>query len=253
MAICEIHLNAMPSLGRMVSVTACIPDGVVGPWATLYLLGGMTDDHTTWARRTSLERYASGLPLLIVMPDGGRDWYVNSQTAAHNAFETYVTRDLLTFVETTFHVKPVRQARAVAGLSMGGYGAMRLALGNPELYCAAVSHSGAMGITRNMSERSPEFQGEIGRIFGASPAGGPDDVFALAESLPESKRPALRLDCGVSDFLIEDNRLFHSHLNGLGYAHEYAEHDGGHDWAYWDSHIVETLAFVSGAMGLGAA
>ena len=84
---------------------------------------------------------------------------------------------------------------------------------------------------------------------GDSPAGGVNDLFALASALKKSERPKLRVDCGVEDFLIEPNRAFHSHLEALGYKHEYAEYPGAHTWDYWDEHVQEAIAFHRKSLG----
>ena len=85
----------------------------------------------------------------------------------------------------------------------------------------------------------------------AAPAGGPDDPFALAESIDRANLPALRVDCGVDDFLIEENRAFDAHLTAHGVPHEYEEHAGAHNWEYWDAHVQETVAFFKRALNLG--
>ncbi len=249
MAICEMHLGSGTALQKMTAFTAIVPEHVPGPWATLYLLHGLSDDHTAWTRRTSLERYAEGLPLLIVMPNGERGWYTDSISQPAHAFETYLTRDLMGFVDSTFHTRGVSAARAVAGLSMGGYGAVKLALGHPDLFCAGVSHSGALEIAARLWEDDNARSNELRSIFGANPQGGDNDTYALAERADVNMRPALRLDCGVDDFLIEDNRRFHAHLKRIGYPHEYAEHAGAHDWAYWNFRILDTLKFAGQHLG----
>src|SRR5262249_3311417 len=88
-------------------------------------------------------------------------------------------------------------------------------------------------------------------IHGEHPQGGPYDLFALAEQLDRARLPALRIDCGTEDSLLEHNRRFHAHLETLGIPHQYAEFPGGHDWAYWDSHIRDTLSFVVPILGIG--
>jgi len=250
MAICEMHLSSGTALQKMTAFTAIVPEHVPGPWATLLLLHGLSDDHTAWARRTSLERYLEGLPLLVVMPNGERGWYTDSVSSPAQAFETYLTRDLIGFVDGAFHTRPERSSRMTAGLSMGGYGALKLALGHPDLFCAAVSHSGAVEIGARSWEEDNARQQELRAIFGAHPQGGDNDLYALAQRADAPARPALRIDCGVDDFLIEDNRRFHAHLERIGYPHEYAEHAGAHDWAYWDIHIQDTLAFAARILGL---
>ncbi len=249
MAICEMHLGSGTALQKMTAFTAIVPEHAPGPWATLYLLHGLSDDHTAWTRRTSLERFVEGLPLLVVMPNGERGWYTDSVSNPMQAFETYLTQDLIGFVDSTFHTCPVRDARAVAGLSMGGYGAIKLALKYPNLFCAGVSHSGALEIAARSWEEDNTRQAELRAIFGANPQDGDNDTYALAQRADTGARPALRIDCGVDDFLIEDNRRFHAHLEQIGYSHEYVENAGRHDWAYWNFHILDTLKFVGQEFG----
>ncbi len=245
MAHAVFQLNFQPSLGKMASVAVITPEGKPGPFPVLYLLHGLSDDHSAWTRWTSLERYAMNLPLIIVMPDGGRSFYVNHKEQPFQAFERFMTDDLIRFTDRTFRTIPNRNGRALAGLSMGGYGAMRLALGRPDLYAAAVSHSGALHQGHDPISPTDEWQKQWVPWFGKWPMGGPDDLYALSERLPKSRRPKLRIDCGRKDFLINANRAFHKHLKRIRYPHEYAEHPGAHDWAYWDRHIKDTLSFVA--------
>lgn len=250
MALCEMHLGASNALGKMTSFMAIVPEGRSGPFPVLYLLHGLSDDHTAWARRTSLERYVQNLPLMVVMPNGERSFYTNSVSNAQAAFETFLTRDLIGFVDSAFHTVAAREGRAVAGLSMGGYGAMKLCLKHPDLFCAGVSHSGAVAFGSQAINPDWSSRDEWVGIFGENPAGGENDAFALAERIDTLSRPALRVDCGIDDFLIEDNRRFHAHLGSLDYLHEYEEPPGGHDWDYWDTHVQQTIAFVARAMGI---
>ena len=246
MAICEFHLNQSTALEKMTSFMAIVPDDKPGPFPVLYLLHGLSDDHTAWARRTSLERYVSGLPLIVVMPNGERSFYTDSQANPKAAFETYLTRDIVGFVDRTFQTIPTREGRVIAGLSMGGYGAFKLALKYPHLFRAAVSHSGAVGFGR----RAFDPGGEWAAVMGENPVGGPNDIFALAETILAADLPALRIDCGVDDFLIEENRALHTHLTTLGIPHEYQENPGEHNWEYWDRHIQDTLKFFGRVLGL---
>ena len=249
MAICEFHLNQNNVLEKMTSFVAIVPDQKPGPFPVLYLLHGLSDDHTAWTRLSNIERYVRDLPLIVVMPNAERSFYTDAKERPKAAFETYIVQDLIGFVDQTFRTVPTREGRVVAGLSMGGYGAMKFALKHPDKFCAAVSHSGAVDFARGDFTRTDEWGQEWRPIMGSHPAGGPDDIFALAETIDRSVLPALRLDCGTEDFLLDHNRALHSHLTALGLPHEYEEHTGGHDWAYWNFYILDTLKFFGKVLG----
>jgi putative tributyrin esterase len=248
MACATLHFHS-PALLKACSMTVIVPEGSVGtpPFPVCYLLHGLSDDHTSWARQTSLERHVAGLPLIVVMPDGGRGFYCDAVDGP--AYERYLLEDVIGFVDRTFHTIAERQGRVIGGLSMGGYGAIKLALKCPQLFCSAVAHSAALDVRRRLER--PEIAEEMRRIFGPSPGGGPDDPYALAATIDRRLLPALRLDCGLEDGLLEENRAFHRHLEQLDIPHEYAECPGAHTWEYWDCHIQEALAFHQRVLGLG--
>ena len=241
------------ALEKATAADILLPESrLEGPFPVLYLLHGLSDDQTMWQRRTSIERYVQNLPLIVVMPDGGRGFYSDAEQGM--AWETAIVRDLVDYVDTLFRTKATREGRCVAGLSMGGYGAAKFALKYPERFCGGVSHSGALGFGHRTMKPAADnrWATEFARIVGENPVGGENDLYALAAKLAPDKRPALRIDCGTGDFLLDDNRAFHAYLDTLGFAHEYEEHPGGHDWAYWDKHIQETLAFFTPLLGLTA-
>lgn len=247
MAFCELRYFS-PALKKQTAANVILPEGegMAGPFPVFYLLHGLSDDHTIWHRRTSIERYVQGLPLIVVMPDGGRSFYTDAEQGF--AYETAIIRDLIGYLDRIFPTKAERAGRCIGGLSMGGYGALRLALRFPEMFCSAVSHSGKLDFARETwgDPRAAEFE----RIVGKNPLGGPNDLFALAEKVDRSLLPALRIDCGTEDALLGCNRDFHAHLESLGIPHEYAEYPGGHDWAYWDTHVQEAIAFHVRNLGI---
>jgi putative tributyrin esterase len=240
------------SLKKASSFNIVFPDApnIPRPWSVFYLLHGLSDDHTIWMRRTSIERYVEGYPLVVVMPDGGRGWYTNPHDPALGRYEDDLIQDVIGLVDRTFPVRAERAGRAIGGLSMGGYGAIKLGLKHHELFASVNSHSGAFGIARRTPDEAKEFQAELTAIFGEKPAGGPEDPYALAETIDHGRIPALRIDCGVGDFLIKDNRDFHKHLESLHIPHEYEEYPGEHNWAYWDAHVREAIAFHARNLGI---
>jgi S-formylglutathione hydrolase FrmB len=188
-----------------------------------------------------------GLPLIVVMPNGGRGYYTNGKSPGTYKYEDHIVKDVMGQVERLFPTINRRSGRVVGGNSMGGYGAVKLALKFPDLFCAANSLSGALtGPGRGKSPKPGQpgpLPAEFVAMFGAHPEGGPEDPLALAGKCPRAKRPALRIDCGNEDFLLSANRQFHALLEKLKYPHQYEEHPGVHDWDYWDQQIQSALAF----------
>jgi putative tributyrin esterase len=241
--LCDLHFPSK-TLAKHVGAYVIVPDAGEPPFATFYLLHGLSDDYTIWLRRTSIERYAQQVPLIIVMPDGFRGFYTNND--AGPPYATYVAEELVALIERTFPAKRDRASRGVGGLSMGGYGALRLALGYPHTFAVATSHSGAFlhGSRNHPRPGGPLQLAEFHRIFGSAPAGTDHDVLALAQRCQSrGTLPHIRIDCGTEDDLIADNRELHRKLEALKVPHEYEEFPGRHDWAYWDQHVQEALAF----------
>jgi S-formylglutathione hydrolase FrmB len=242
MSLCELHWHSNV-LRKHVGAYVYIPDDARPPFATFYLLHGLSDDYTIWLRRTSIERYATQHKLIIVMPDGFRGFYTNN--ASGRDYATYIGEEVVEKIESIFPASRKRTARGIGGLSMGGYGALRIALAYPNTFATAVSHSGAV---MHGSRNHPRVGGaldeeEFRRIFGEKPVGTDHDIVALARKAAKKKLPKLRIDCGVDDQLIGDNRALHSRFTAMRIGHEYEEFPGAHNWEYWDTHVQEALAF----------
>jgi putative tributyrin esterase len=243
MAFLDVHFRGS-SLAKWSNMYVIVPEGA-GPFPVLYLLHGLSDDHSIWLRRTSIERYMDGVPMIVVMPDGHRSFYINDPRPAGQPYEDHIVQDVIGFVDSTFRTIPDRGARAIAGLSMGGYGAMMLALRHPDLFSVACSHSGALLCFHGEHKERPLLD-ELTPLFPA----GKYDCFALARQLKASStKLAIRMDCGHDDFIVEDSRAFHAHLAELGIDHVYEEFPGDHNWAYWDVHIQDTIRFVRQNLG----
>ena len=222
------------ALRKQTAVNLILPEATVEPAVPWLLLHGMSDDETMWARRTSLERDVEGLPVVVAMPDGGRGFYVDGPNGG-SAFLSALADELPAMLSSYLRL---REEWAVGGLSMGGYGAVRFGLENPERFRSVHAHSAALGFGHDPRYGEVPDLAPLLDADGTSPA---NDLYALAAT--STRRPALRVDCGTEDFLLEDNRLFHAHLEGLGFAHDYAEFPGAHDWSYWDRHVRDQLAF----------
>jgi putative tributyrin esterase len=245
MAFCELYYNS-PAVGQQKSAWAILPD-VPGPWSVLYLLHGRSDDQTSWCRRTSIERYAEKWPsLMIVMPDSGRSFSCDAVDGP--AYASAFVNDLVPFIDRTFKTRAEKAGRCIGGLSMGGYGAVKLALQFPQLFVSVHAHSAAFNWAHGWRDEEKETQLILGKENVAG--GGPNDLYRLADACPAP--PALSIDCGVDDFILDHSRDFHAHLDKIGVPHEYAEFPMGHGWDYWDVHIQEALAFHARHLGVAA-
>jgi len=221
-----------------------------GLYPVCYLLGGLGDDDSIWERRTRIEWYVRELPLIVVMPHGDRGFYTDwVEGPAH---ERHIIQDVIGFVERFLPVRKERQGRVIGGLSMGGYGALKLGLKYPQLFGSIAAHSSACHVGHAYPPQMPEERRNLLLpIFGPHPEGSDNDLFALAERIDRSLLPAIRFDCGVDDGLLEGNRAFHRHLERLDIPHEYAEYPGAHTWDYWDVHVQEAIAFHWRTCGAG--
>ena len=246
MALLELSFHAA-TLGQHTGVNVVLPDSVRAGERVpvLYLLHGLSDDHTMWSRRTSVERYAAPYKLAIVMPDGHRSFYTDMATGER--FFSYITEELPARMESFFPVSQTREGRFIAGLSMGGYGAFKAALNRPGLYAAAASFSGALDAPA-FATRFGEAMGRA--IFGdADPAAAPHNLLRVADILAADPTalaacPKLFQACGTEDQLHAANIAFRDHARALGLPLHYVEGPGNHEWGYWDARIRDTFAWL---------
>ena len=208
----------------------------------LWLLHGLSDDHTMWERMTSIERYADARGLAVIMPAVGRSWYTNMRSPATARYRDFLADEVPAVVRSLLPVSSKRERNYIAGLSMGGYGALKLALLHPDRYAFAASLSGAVDIASRFDtwDRS-----EITAVFGSreSLAASDDDLFRLVDKRVHegADLPEIMLACGTEDFLHEDNLRFRDLLASHGVAHTYQEEPGTHDWEFWDRWIQRVI------------
>ena len=214
------------------------------PMKTLYLLHGFTDDHTIWTRRSSIERYAESYGIAVVMPDVDHSFY--SDMTFGKAYWTFLSEELIEKAERFFPLSKARSDRFVAGLSMGGYGAFKWALRQPERFAAAASLSGVLDVATR-EEDDEGINRVMYQIFGDQSIDDTDeDVFCLLKNCVDQhvELPKLYLACGQEDFLFEGNYAFKTLLDDLAVPAVTTFDHGTHEWAYWDKHIEQVLAFL---------
>jgi len=239
-------------LGLSTSMTVILPQstrgqiGMTGRGSAvgapvLYLLHGLSDDDTIWSRRTSVERYAAEKGLAVVMPRVERSFY--SDEVHGGAYWTFLSQELPAIVGELFRVSDAREDTFVAGLSMGGYGALQWALREPSRFAAAASLSGVLDIA-SFAEQDVE-RGVFRRVFGDAPVRGSDsDLLALLERSDPASLPALYLACGDGDELLESNRTFLAAAEAAGVPVDVTFDEGAHEWGYWDRHIQRVLDWL---------
>jgi S-formylglutathione hydrolase FrmB len=248
---CDFYSDA---LGLSTSMTVILPQqtltqiGMAGRLAdgarpVLYLLHGLSDDDTTWLRRTSIERYAAPLGLAVIMPQVHRSFY-NDQVYG-GRYWTFLSEELPQLVQSFFRVSDRPEDTFVAGLSMGGYGALRWALNRPDRFAAAASLSGAVNIKGlRTSRRRTDDPRMYDRIFGDDPIPDDADLFGLIKTVDVDRCPALYVGCGTEDALEPDNREFVQACRDAGLDPRTSFAPGEHEWGVWDREIQQVLDWL---------
>jgi S-formylglutathione hydrolase FrmB len=213
--------------------------GGTGDFPVLYLLHGLSDDASAWLRYSSIERYAAPLGLAVVMPQVQRSFYADEAHGA--AFWWFLSQELPQVVSSFFRVSERREDTFVAGLSMGGYGALKWALHDPGRFAAAASMSGALDLV-SLSEQ-PERSALFHRIFHGTP-GPKDDLFALLEEADPAVVPPLFVGCGTEDPLYDQSVRFAAAATAAGLDVHEDFRAGAHEWALWDEVVSDVLAWL---------
>ena len=223
-------------------------------YPVLYLLHGGGGNFRDWLTKPDdkhlLHRLADQYNIIIVTPDGGSDsYYLDSPLAESSQYETFVATELPQYVDKTYRTQD-RSGRIIAGLSMGGHGAMYIAARHPDQYCAAGSMSGVMNLNTTLWKTNPNRVQARARRF-AQLLGPPRDsltpyaLYSIVSMVDKLKANALPLifDVGVDDFLVDINRDLHARLLANGTPHDYTERPGAHTWGYWQNALPYQLLF----------
>ena len=226
----------LPSPGSLKEKT-------LADFRVLFLLHGLSDDASAWQRYTNIEILARELDLAVIMPTGGRSMYTDMTNG--QAYFSYLTEELPEYLQKLFRLNLKRENTAIAGLSMGGYGAFKAALLRPELYSAAGSFSGVLGLQffpkiedESMRREFTQLFGDLDRAVGSTY----DPLVWLENAAKEpSAYPRLYASCGRQDELLPLNRIFHQRAQALGFPLTYVEADGIHDWFFWQDQITYFL------------
>jgi S-formylglutathione hydrolase FrmB len=274
-AILCCALNLANAKGRIETIQfqsklidATLPYSVVLPtdydtsptsrYPVLYLLHGLTGHYGDWLSRTNLADYAAQYRLIVVTPEGNDSWYIDSAGAPSEKYESYILKELIPDVQQRYRTIEARYGRAIAGLSMGGYGAVKFGLKSPATFVFAASMSGAFGVTRwtEQDVGAARWQTSL-KLFGAmgSETRKQNDLFELIKQLPAngaSGLPFFYFDTGTEDSprIYSYNRELSGLMAEKKIPHEYRELPGDHSWGYWDRQVQEVLELAVKSLGV---
>ncbi len=233
-------------LNMDTDINVFIPDDVKDDIPTLYLLHGMHGSFSSWVNKTAIVRYAQKHSIAVVMASAENSFYSNMKYGY--PYYDFFSRELIEFTRGLFRLSTKREKTYVAGLSMGGYGAFKLALRNPDIFCAGASLSGCLDITKTLEFLdAPEIAtANWGEDYKNATKDTDDDLFALVKRFPEGKKmPSLYMACGTEDFLLDQNRAFAEFLKKENADFLYEEGSGAHTWEFWDKWILPAIEFMT--------
>ncbi len=236
------------SMQKKPRAVVVLPDAYQNPksvFPVLYLLHGWSGAYDDWAKKTDLIPLSDRYSIIIVCPDGGyAGWYIDSPLKKNSQYETYISGEVVRYIDEQYRTITEKDSRFICGLSMGGHGAISLLVKHPDLYAAAGSMSGVM-VLNSSSKRFG-----IGQLIGDyethQDKWEQQSCLNLIENLTGFDKGII-IDCGIDDFTIDVNRQMHRKLMELGIPHDYYERPGSHSWDYWTNaleyHIMYFIKF----------
>ena len=216
-------------------------------YAVIYLLHGLTGHYNNWTDKTKIAEYAAKYQYIFVMPEGDDGWYSDSVSVAKDKYESYIIQELIPEIDKKFRTFADKNHRVIAGLSMGGYGAIKFGLKYADKFSLVGSFSGALRATDWTDKTSAAWLSKsIMSVFGAadSETRKANDIYKLVREISDEKKktlPFIYLDCGTEDFLIQSNRDFETLLLEKKIPHEFRQLPGKHDWNFWNAQVQEFL------------
>jgi len=259
-----VSVQTVQFQSKLVGVT--LPYNVILPadyetsqttrYPVLYLLHGLTGHYSDWVTRTNVADYLARYRMIIVTPEGNDSWYTDSATIEKDKYESYILKELIPDVQQRYRTIESRYGRAIAGLSMGGYGAIKLGLKAPGTFVFAGSMSGAFGVTRfTVKDIEASRLEPLLKLFGrvGSDTRKANDLFEIIGGLTEARvstLPYFYFDCGTEDSprIFSYNRELATLMLDKKIPHEYRQLPGDHSWGYWDRQVQEVLRIAANKM-----
>ncbi len=253
------------ALGKDVEYSIYLPsdyDKSNRRYPVMYLLHGYGDDETGWSQFGEVNLIADkaiqsgeSTSMIIVMPDAGVTWYINSFDGK-TKYEDFFIKELIPHIDATYRTRTKKDYRAVAGLSMGGYGTLIMATKHPELFSSAAPLSAAVWTDDEVINMQDEWwDGALAMLFGNNLKGKArinehflkNSILKIVETgnAEELKKVRYYIDCGDGDFLIKGNMELHALMIDKQIPHEFRVRDGEHNWTYWRDALPVVMKFVS--------
>lgn len=251
MALAELNFYS-EALGMQTTVNVIIPQksssGEIGiksdakdeKYKCVYLLHGLSDNHSIWLRRTSIERYAQEYGICVVMPCADKSFYTDMKDGGK--YYTYIANELPRIIREFFNVSEKREDNFIAGNSMGGYGALKIGLRECDSFCACAGLSSVadiVGLTDTFRDVYIPIFGEELNI--------PDEenLFFLTQSYNNNpNKPRIYMGVGTEDYMYKENIKLKEHIESLDFDFTYRESSGTHCWEFWDEYIQYVLEWM---------
>jgi S-formylglutathione hydrolase FrmB len=244
----SIMSTAMHKEVKCVVVTPLSYENAEKKYPVIYLLHGYSGSYAQWIHTApQLKDKADQLQVIFVCPDGGfSSWYFDSENDTTVKYETFVSKELVNFIDKNYRSNANKNSRAITGLSMGGHGALYLALKHPDVFGACGATSGGVDLTP--FPNNWQIKNVLGDIATSRSNWEKNSVINMVDSLKDTQLSII-IDCGTDDFFLEVNRNLHKKLLQLKISHDYIERPGTHNGAYWKNSIDYQLIYFKKFFG----
>jgi S-formylglutathione hydrolase FrmB len=244
-ATVDTALTHSAAMNKDIKAVVIKPDdySAAKKFPVLYLLHGFSGNYSDWILKVpSVKKLSDVYQMVIVCPDGGfAGWYFDSPVSRESQYETYISKELISYIDSHYSTIRDRSGRAITGLSMGGHGALYLAFKHLNLYGAAGSMSG--GVDLRPFPDSFGIEQVLGK-YSEFPQRWEENSVINMIYLLKPNSLAITFDCGSSDFLFEANKALHEKLLERNIPHDFTVRPGSHSWEYWGNSInYQTLFF----------